>query len=58
MARLQAEASSMEADSHGLTVLPFFSGGGSSSSGSGGVRVFLLPPHAVTTLSFVQTALE
>lgn len=36
MARLQEEASAMDADSHGLTVLPFFSGGG-GSGGSGGV---------------------
>lgn len=35
MTRMQAEASEMEHDSHGLTVLPFFSGG--SSSGSNGV---------------------
>jgi hypothetical protein len=36
MARLQEEASAMDADSHGLTVLPFFSGGG-GSGGNGGV---------------------
>ena len=35
MARLQAEASEMATDSHGLTVLPFFSGGNSSFAGSG-----------------------
>jgi hypothetical protein len=40
MARLQEEASAMDADSHGLTVLPFFSGGcGSGSGGNGGVGV-------------------
>jgi len=36
MAQLQAEAAAMECDSHGLTMLPFFSGGG--SQGSSGVR--------------------
>ncbi len=35
MARLQEEASAMDADSHGLTVLPFFSGGGGSGSNGG-----------------------
>ncbi|EKX37874.1 hypothetical protein GUITHDRAFT_144696 [Guillardia theta CCMP2712] len=30
MARLQEEASAMDADSHGLTVLPFFNGGSST----------------------------
>jgi glycerol kinase len=38
VARLQAEASEMDTDSHGLTVLPFFSGGNNSLGGSGSAR--------------------
>jgi hypothetical protein len=61
MARLQEEASAMDADSHGLTVLPFFSGGcGSGCGGNGGVGVSPpmivpdIPAHPHTSLSLAD----
>jgi len=55
MAQLQAEAAAMECDSHGLTMLPFFSGGG--SQGSSGVRSSHSPsPRWQPTYAYSETS--